>query len=72
MLAKLFKLSGGAIRNASLTAGFIAADSGTPITMECMVEALQREMRKMGRLVTPAEFGPYAELVNKSRGGGSG
>jgi AAA+ superfamily predicted ATPase len=72
LLAKLFKLSGGAIRNASLTAGFIAADAGTPITMECMVEALQREMRKMGRLVTPAEFGPYAELVNKGRGGGSG
>ena len=63
LLAKLFKLSGGAIRNAALTAGFIAADAGTAINMHCVVDAVQREMRKMGRLLTPADFGPYADLV---------
>ena len=64
VLAKLFKLSGGSIRNATLTAGFLAADAGTAIDMAAIVEAVQREMRKLGRLLTPADFGPYANLLN--------
>jgi ATPase family associated with various cellular activities (AAA) len=64
VLAKLFKLSGGSIRNATLTAGFLAADAGTAIDMVAIVEAVQREMRKLGRLLTPADFGPYANLLN--------
>jgi hypothetical protein len=65
LLAQLFKLSGGSIRNAALTAGFLAADAGGPITMEILVEAVQREMRKLGRLLTPEEFGPYGDLVGR-------
>jgi ATPase family associated with various cellular activities (AAA) len=64
VLAKLFKLSGGSIRNATLTAGFLAADAGTVIDMAAIVEAVQREMRKLGRLLTAADFGPYANLLN--------
>jgi hypothetical protein len=64
VLAKLFKLSGGSIHNAALTAGFLAADTGTAIGMAAVVEAVQREMRKLGRLLTPADFGPYANLLN--------
>jgi hypothetical protein len=64
VLAKLFKLSGGSIRNATLTAGFLAADAGTAIDMVAIVEAVQREMRKLGRLLTPADIGPYANLLN--------
>ena len=67
LLAKLFKLSGGSIHNATLTAGFLAADAGTAIGMGVVVEAVQREMRKLGRLLTPADFGPYAYLL----GGGA-
>jgi hypothetical protein len=67
LLAKLFKLSGGSIHNAALTAGFLAADAGTAIGMSVVVEAVQREMRKLGRLLTPADFGPYAYLL----GGGA-
>ncbi len=63
LLAKLFKLSGGSIRNAALTAGFLAADAGSPLTMELLIEAVQREMRKLGRLLTPEDFGPYARLI---------
>ena len=63
LLAKLFKLSGGAIRNSAVTSAFIAAEAGGPITMHCVMEAVQREMRKMGRLLTPADFGPYSALV---------
>ncbi len=65
LLAQLFKLSGGSIRNAALTAGFLAADAGSPITMELVVEAVQREMRKLGRLLTPEDFGPYGDLVGR-------
>ncbi|HET9058983.1 MAG TPA: ATP-binding protein, partial [Acidimicrobiales bacterium] len=65
LLAKLFKFSGGSIRNVALTAGFIAADAGTPINMACVVEAVQREMRKLGRLVTAADFGPFAHVVGR-------
>jgi hypothetical protein len=69
LLAKLFKLSGGSIHNAALTAGFLAADGGTAINMGVLVEAVQREMRKLGRLLTPADFGPYAGLLNGGKGG---
>ncbi len=72
LLAKLFKLSGGSIRNAALTAGFIAADAGGPITMGCVVEAVQRELRKLGRLLTPGDFGPYAHLLDASPTGPAG
>jgi SpoVK/Ycf46/Vps4 family AAA+-type ATPase len=65
LLAKLFKLSGGSIRNAALTGAFLAADADSPITMECLVEAVKREMYKLGRLVDPKEFGPYSALVGK-------
>jgi SpoVK/Ycf46/Vps4 family AAA+-type ATPase len=63
LLAKLFKLSGGSIHNAALTAAFLAADAGTAINMSVVVEAMEREMRKLGRLLTPADFGPYASLL---------
>src|SRR5579875_2422129 len=66
LLARLFKLSGGSIRNAALTAAFLAADRSGPVTMECVVEAVQLELRKLGRLVNPEEFGPYSSLVQGS------
>ncbi len=69
VLAKLFKLSGGSIHNAALTAAFLAADAGTAIGMGVVVEAVQREMRKLGRLLTPGDFGPYADLLKGSNGG---
>jgi hypothetical protein len=73
LVANLFKLSGGSIHNAALTAAFIAADAGTPITMACVVEAVQRELRKLGRLVTPGDFGPYAHLMDgRAAGAGPG
>jgi SpoVK/Ycf46/Vps4 family AAA+-type ATPase len=55
LLAKLFKLSGGSVHDAALTAAFLAADAGTAIGMGAVVEAVQREMRKLGRLLTPAD-----------------
>jgi hypothetical protein len=62
-LARQFRISGGAIRNAALTAAFLAAEAGTRITMETVILALKREFQKLGRLRTEAEFDRYFELV---------
>ncbi len=48
-LADRFELTGGNIRNAALRAAFLAAEAGTPLTMDLVVEALRREMAKLGR-----------------------
>ena len=55
-LADNFELPGGAIRNAVLGAAFLAAEAGSPITMDLAVSALRREMVKIGRLVSEADF----------------
>jgi SpoVK/Ycf46/Vps4 family AAA+-type ATPase len=62
-LAKRFELSGGSIRNAALSGAFIAASSDTKIGMESLVLGLKRELQKLGRLTTEADFGKYYDLV---------
>jgi SpoVK/Ycf46/Vps4 family AAA+-type ATPase len=62
-LAQRFELSGAAIRNAAVQAAFLAAAANGPITMECAVLGVARELRKSGRLLKPDEFGPYRALV---------
>jgi hypothetical protein len=56
-LAERFELSGGAIRNCSLSAAFMAADDGGRIEMRHLVRAVAAEYRKNGRLTLDAEFG---------------
>jgi len=67
-LAESFRLSGGAIENACLTAAFDARGSGGIITMASVVRATQRELEKLGRLSAPSEFGPYAAMLDRGRG----
>ncbi len=59
-LADGFDVSGGTIRNAVLSAAFLAAEAGSPITMATAVVALRRELQKLGRLVRPEDFGHHA------------
>ncbi|MDQ1395089.1 MAG: hypothetical protein QOG64_348 [Acidimicrobiaceae bacterium] len=66
-LAKQFELSGGSIRNAALTAAFLAAEAGTAIDMDAVVVGLKRELQKLGRLVNSEDFGPWSPLVDGSR-----
>jgi SpoVK/Ycf46/Vps4 family AAA+-type ATPase len=63
-LSQSFELSGGNIRSASITAAYLAADSGRPVTMLDLVRAVQQEYRKLGRLVVPGEFGRYYSLIS--------
>lgn len=63
-LAEQFKFSGGNIRNIALQAAFLAAEAGDEqITMRRLVASVMRELQKGGRLVSPRDFGPYANLL---------
>jgi SpoVK/Ycf46/Vps4 family AAA+-type ATPase len=55
-LAERFEMSGGSIRNAALTAAFLAAENGTGITAALLAEAVNRELRKLGRLARVEDF----------------
>jgi hypothetical protein len=62
--AGAFELSGGDIHSIALTAAYLAADAGRPVGMADLVQAIQQEYRKLGRLCLTAEFGPYHQLVS--------
>jgi hypothetical protein len=61
--AQAFELAGGGIRSAAVTAAYLAADAGGPVTMPHVVTAVQREYRKLGRLCLEHEFGRYYPLL---------
>ena len=50
------EVPGGTIRNACIGAAFLAADGGHAITMDTLVKAMQREMHKIGRLITSSDL----------------
>ena len=66
-LAGQFKLSGGAIRNCSLSAAFAAADEDSPIAMRHLVRAVAQEYSKQGRLTLEADFERFHELIRAGR-----
>ncbi len=57
--ARAFTMSGGNIRSAATTAGYLAAGADSSIGMPELIAAVAAEYRKMGRLVLEREFGPY-------------
>ncbi|MEU9846868.1 ATP-binding protein [Streptomyces sp. NPDC047985] len=61
--AENFELAGGNIRSIAVTAAYLAADTGEPVTMPTLIHAIQREYQKLGRLTLASEFGPYMELL---------
>ncbi|WKX16185.1 ATP-binding protein [Streptomyces sp. NL15-2K] len=61
--ADRFELAGGSIRACAVTAAYLAAESGEPLTMRQVVTAVAQEYRKLGRLVLESEFGPYLAAV---------
>jgi hypothetical protein len=62
-LSAQFEVAGGAIRNATVQGAFLAAAQGAAIRMEHLVIGVAGELRKMGRIVNPAEFGDFADYV---------
>jgi len=51
--ARTYELSGGAIRACAITAGYLAAADGGPVTMAHLIASAEREYRKLGRLLPP-------------------
>ncbi|MFF5126107.1 ATP-binding protein [Streptomyces syringium] len=61
--AESFELAGGNIRSVAVTAAYLSAESGKPVTMSDLIRGVQREYQKLGRLTLAAEFGPYMRLL---------
>ena len=61
--ARAFEFTGGAIRSVVITAAYLAADQAGPVGMAELITAVQREYRKLGRLLLEREFGRYYHLV---------
>ncbi len=55
-LADAYEISGGEIRNAMLSAAFIAASEGTPIALRHVKLGLRRELLKTGRVLDAREW----------------
>ena len=63
-LAAQFSLTGGDIRNITLDAAFLAAQSDErSVTMKNLIVALGRQFIKQGRAPSPAEFKQHHELL---------
>jgi SpoVK/Ycf46/Vps4 family AAA+-type ATPase len=62
-LARQFELAGGHIRNVTLLAAFLAAQSGGPLRMEHLVVATARELHKLGQVASQSEFREYYDLI---------
>ncbi|WP_127534642.1 AAA family ATPase [Paenibacillus kobensis] len=58
-LSRHIRLSGGNIKNAALTAAYLAAEDGTPIGMRHLIRAVRQEFDKLGKLCLREDFGPY-------------
>jgi hypothetical protein len=54
-LARL-NLTGGSIHNVGLSAAFLAAQAGTPVTMSLVLAAARSEFRKLGRPFNETDF----------------
>jgi SpoVK/Ycf46/Vps4 family AAA+-type ATPase len=63
-LARSFKLSGGHIKNAVVSAAFLAAEQSEAIGMKHLIRAIAREWDKIGKISSKDQFGPYFELLS--------
>jgi winged helix domain-containing protein/ATPase family protein associated with various cellular activities (AAA) len=57
--ANRFELAGGSIRACAVTAAYLAAAAGRPVSMADVVTSVRQEYRKLGRLVLENEFGSW-------------
>ncbi len=63
-LAEKFALSGGNIKGAFLHATYQAAARNDAVGMGDLVLGLRRELDKMGKVTSAADFGPYWRLLD--------
>ena len=63
-LARQFELAGGNIKNAVLHAAFLSASDETAIGMKHLIQGIQREYQKSGKVCVKGDFGRYFELLS--------
>ena len=64
-LARQFDLSGGNIRNVALAAAFMAAEENCSIRMDHLIRGTARELQKIGKMPSKADFLEYYELIRE-------
>jgi len=62
-LAQQFALAGGSIINAAINACIVAASQQESVGMRHCVEAIARELHKMGKQVNRVHFGEYYDDI---------
>ncbi len=62
-LSRKFVLSGGSIVNSAITACVLASAEQSPVGMKHAIQAVGRELVKMGKQVNRVHFGEYFSLV---------
>jgi SpoVK/Ycf46/Vps4 family AAA+-type ATPase len=62
-ISEQFIIAGGNIVNSAINACIIASSRKEPVCMRHVVEAIGREMIKMGKQVSRVHFGKYYEFV---------
>ncbi len=67
-LAEKFELSGGHIKNIVLSAAFMAAGEGAPISMRHLLRAAVTEMKKNEIVVVREQLREYADLLDDAQG----
>lgn len=65
MLAEQFIIAGGNIVSSAINACILAAREGKPVGMEHAIEAVAREMVKMGKQVSRVHFGEWYDSVKE-------
>ncbi len=63
MLAQQFVIAGGSIVNSAINAAILAARDGEPVCQKHTVQAVARELVKMGKQVSRVHFGDFYEWV---------
>ncbi len=61
-IAKNFQLSGANIRDAAISAAFLAASEGKNITIKHIIQSIKKEYEKEGRGMLKTEFERYNEI----------
>lgn len=62
-LGKKFAIAGGNIKNAAVTAAFLAVQGGMRLEMEHILRALKYELTKQGKILLAEDFGEYGYLL---------
>jgi SpoVK/Ycf46/Vps4 family AAA+-type ATPase len=62
-LARQFNIAGGNIISAAINGCIIASTRREKVAMRHIVEAIARELIKMGKQISPVHFGEYYEFV---------